>query len=223
MLIGVVLAVVTVLLILLFVHEPKKGANLKASEKPSVEPERKGFDTRFKVFLAIMVVFTLGNSSDAFLALRAQEQPLGASVLEVILMFTLFSVVYAASSLPAGLLSDRFGRKKLITAGWLIYALTYLGFAMASTLWHVWLLFALYGLYYGIAEGVSRAFVADMVRSERRGTAYGLYHGAMGVTVLPASVIAGWLWQAISPAAPFFFGAALAGMAMVGFALVVRE
>jgi len=85
------------------------------------------------------------------------------------------------------------------------------------------LLFALYGLYYGAAEGVTRAFVADMVPVERRGTAYGLYHGAVGVTLLPASVIAGVLWQVIDPSAPFFFGAAMAGAAMLGFALLIRE
>jgi MFS family permease len=90
-------------------------------------------------------------------------------------------------------------------------------------LWQVWLLFAGYGLYYGIVEGVARAFVADMVPAEKRGTAYGLYHGVVGVALLPASLIAGWLWQAVSPAAPFYLGAALAFVAMLGMMGVVRE
>ncbi|MBC8274057.1 MAG: MFS transporter, partial [Chloroflexi bacterium] len=105
----------------------------------------------------------------------------------------------------------------------LIYALTYLGFAMASASWHIWLLFAFYGVYYGLAEGVARAFVADLVPEERRGTAYGLFHGIVGITLLPASIIAGWLWQTISPAAPFYLGAGLASLAMIGLLALVRE
>jgi len=107
--------------------------------------------------------------------------------------------------------------------GWLIYALTYLGFAVASAPWQMGLLFAFYGVYYGLAEGVSRAFVADLVPVEKRGTAYGLFHGIVGITLLPASIIAGWLWQAISPAAPFYFGAGLASLAMIGLLTLVRE
>ncbi|GAI15865.1 unnamed protein product, partial [marine sediment metagenome] len=107
--------------------------------------------------------------------------------------------------------------------GWFIYALVYLGFAMASSLWQVWLLFACYGIYYGIVEGVARAFVADLVPEEKRGTAYGLYHGVVGLTLLPASLIAGWLWQVVSPAAPFYFGAGLAFIAMLGMMALIKE
>jgi MFS family permease len=111
----------------------------------------------------------------------------------------------------------------VITLGWFIYALVYLGFALASEVWQVWLLFACYGVYYGIVEGVARAFVADLVAEEKRGTAYGLYHGVVGLTLFPASLLAGWLWQAYSPAAPFFFGAALAFLAMLGIMALIRE
>ncbi len=104
-----------------------------------------------------------------------------------------------------------------------MYALTYLGFGLAAAWWHVIFLFALYGLYFGLAAGATRAFVADVVPVERRGTAYGLYHGAGGFALLPASVIAGVLWQVIGPAAPFYFGAAMSGAAMIGFALLIRE
>jgi len=104
-----------------------------------------------------------------------------------------------------------------------MYALTYLGFGLAAAWWPVIFLFALYGLYFGLAEGATRAFVADVVPEERRGTAYGLYHGAVGLSLLPASVIAGVLWQVIGPAAPFYFGAAMSGAAMIGFALLIRE
>jgi MFS family permease len=138
-------------------------------------------------------------------------------------MLILFNVIYAAISTPAGILSDKLGRRRIIVLGWLVYALTYLGFAVASASWHIWLLFALYGVYYGLAEGVARAFVADLVPEDRCGTAYGLFHGVVGITLLPASVIAGWLWQTISPAAPFYFGAGLAFLAMIGLLALVRE
>ena len=121
------------------------------------------------------------------------------------------------------MLSDRLGRRPVITLGWFIYALVYLGFAVASSLWHVWLLFALYGLYCGLVEGVVRAFVADLAGADKIGTAFGLYHGVVGLTLLPASLIAGWLWQAISPAAPFYFGAGLAFLAMLGIMGLIRE
>ncbi|MCK4388026.1 MAG: MFS transporter, partial [Dehalococcoidia bacterium] len=104
-----------------------------------------------------------------------------------------------------------------------IYALVYLGFAVASSIWQIWLLFACYGIYYGIVEGVARAFVADLVPEQKRGTAYGLYHGVVGLSLLPASLIAGWLWDTISPATPFFFGATLAFLAMLGMMALIRE
>jgi MFS family permease len=178
------------------------------------------FDARFKIFLVIMVIFTLGNSSDAFLVLRAQN--LSFSVLQILLLFALLNLVYAVTSLPAGMLSDRLGRKGVIALGWSLYALSYLGFALAGAWWHVWLLFAVYGLYYGATDGVARAFVADMVPAERRGTAYGLFHTAVGITALPASLIAGFLWQLIGPSAPFILGAALAGVAVVALLVLVR-
>ena len=138
-------------------------------------------------------------------------------------MLVLFNFVYASLSTPAGILSDKLGRRRIILLGWLIYALVYLGFALASVSWQVWLLFGFYGVYYGLAEGVSRAFVADLVPEEKRGTAYGLFHGIVGVTLLPASLIAGYLWQVVNPAAPFFFGAIMALLAMIGFWVLVKE
>jgi MFS family permease len=174
----------------------------------------RGFDARFIGFLLIVILFTLGNSSDAFLILRAQER--GLSVLGVMGMLVTFNLVYALVSGPAGALSDRIGRRRLIVGGWLTYGLIYLGFALAGTAWHVWVFFALYGIYYGMAEGTAKALVADLVRPEQRGTAYGVYNAAIGLTAFPASLIAGILWQGVGgwhgfgPSAPFLFGAALA-------------
>jgi len=219
-LVGVVPAVLAVVVLLLLVRERKKAASAGTGYRVGLK-KAWGFDTRFKLFLVVMAVFTLGNSSDFFVILRAQN--LGSSVIYVVLMLVVFNLSYAVSALPAGVLSDRLGRRRVIILGWFIYALVYVGFALASELWQVWLLFAGYGLYYGVVEGVARAFVADLVPEEKRGTAYGLYHGVVGVALLPASLIAGWLWQAVSPAAPFYLGAGLAFVAMLGIMALVRE
>ncbi|MFC2019965.1 MFS transporter [Chloroflexota bacterium] len=220
---GIVPAVLAVLILFLFVRE-RKRTSLPASgsrPRPGWSGLTSGFDTRFKLFLVVMGVFTLGNSSDFFVILRGQN--LGVPLVQVVLMVVLLNVTYAAVSLPAGMISDRLGRRKIIVLGWLIYALVYLGFALSSSLWQVWLLFAGYGVYYGITEGVARALVADLVVPEKRGTAYGLYHGVVGFALLFASLIAGWLWQTLGPAIPFYFGAGLAFLAMIGMVALIRQ
>ena len=184
------------------------------SPRPAPRLTLRGFDRRFYFFLLAVVVFTLGNSSDAFLILRAQER--GLDVAGVLAMVLSFNVVYALVSGPAGALSDRVGRRRLIVGGWLIYGLIYLGFALAAQGWQVWGLYVLYGVYYGVAEGSAKALVADLVDPEKRGTAYGVYNAAVGLMAFPASAMAGVLWQGIGgwsgfgPGAPFLFGAALA-------------
>ncbi len=171
-----------------------------------------GFDRRFYWFLATIVLFTLGNSSDAFLLLRAQERGLG--LVQILLMVASFNFIYTLIAGPAGAFSDKIGRRRMIVGGWLVYALIYLGFAVAHAAWQVWALYALYGIYYGMAEGAAKALVADLVSREQRGTAYGVYNAAVGLAAFPASAIAGVLWQNFSPATPFFFGAALALIAV---------
>ena len=219
--IGVIPAALAVLVLIFFVHEGRASSDKRVE---GVTADGRGLDGRFKIFLVIMVIFTLGNSADIFLVLRASD--VGLSPLHILLMLIPLNLVYAATAYPFGRLSDRIGRKRIIVAGWGIYALTYIGFALASPMWHVVyviLLFALYGVYYGAVEGVTRAFVADMVPREKRGTAYGLYHGAIGLSLLLASVTAGLLWEAIDPAATFFFGAAMAVVAIAGFVLFIKE
>ena len=185
------------------------------------------FDRRFRIFLLVIVIFTLGNSSDAFLVLRAQNA--GLSVSAVLGVMILFNFVYALISTPAGALSDRIGRRKLLIGGWIFYALVYLGFARSSTNLHIWILMAAYGVYYGLTEGVGRAFVADLVSFEQRGTAYGVYNAAIGLMAFPASLIAGILWQGIGQwngfgaGAPFLFGAILALLAAGMLALLLKE
>lgn len=175
-------------------------------------------DGRFWAFMGILTVFMLGNSSDAFLMLRAQT--LGFSTIEIFLAVAAFSLVIALSSTKGGALSDVLGRRGLIIVGWLIYAAIYLGFAFASERWHIWILYAGYGLYYGAFLGASSALVADLVPERLRGTAYGIFNAALGVAALPASLIAGLLWDWYGPSAPFLFGAALAVMATLGLLLL---
>jgi MFS family permease len=187
----------------------------------------KGMDGRFKTFLLVVVLFTLGNSSDSFIILRAQER--GLSLLQIMGMLLTFNLIYSLLSGPLGALSDRIGRRKLILGGWLAYALVYLGFALSRTGWQVWTLFGLYGVYYAAAEGTAKALIADLVPAERRGTAYGLFNAAVGLTAFPASAIAGVLWQGafgwsgLGPSAPFFFGAGMALLAGILFWRLVRR
>ena len=179
----------------------------------------RGLGKPFLIFLVIVGIWDLGNSSDAFLVLRAQS--LGTSLVGIMFMLITFNFVYAVVSMPAGALSDRIGRRKVIIGGWLAYAVIYFGFAMAETSWQAWLLYASYGLYYGMAYGTSKAMVADLVPPELRGTAYGTYNAVLGILDLPASLIAGILWQGIAgwagfgASAPFLFGAACSLLAAV--------
>ncbi len=183
------------------------GTESTASSRPRLSLS--GLDPSFRRFLLAEGLFTLGNSSDSFLVLRASER--GLSVAGILGMLIAFNVVYGVVSAGAGRVSDLFGRKRVIGAGWLFYALLYLGFALAREASQVVALFVFYGLYYGLVQGVGRAFVADLVRDRGiLGSAYGLYHAIVGAAALPASLVAGILWQSLGPKAPFFFGASLA-------------
>ena len=155
-------------------------------------------DGRFWGFVGVLVLFTLGNSSDAFLMLRAQT--LGLSTVEIFLVVAGFNLVISLSSTKGGALSDVLGRRGLIVAGWIIYAVIYLGFAFASAWWHAWILYAGYGLYYGAFQGAASALVADLVPEHLRGTAYGIFNAALGIAAFPASLLAGLLWDWYGPA-----------------------
>jgi len=200
---GIIPALLALVVLALFVREIRPRGKARSLLLSLV-----GYDRRFYFFLASVVLFTLGNSSDAFLVLRASN--LGLTVVQIALMVFAFNVLYGLLAMPLGALSDKIGRRRVIFLGWAVYALIYLGFGLARAAWHVALLYVLYGLYYAAFEGTSKALVADVVPdSARRGTAYGLYQVAVGITALAASSIAGVLWQLLSPAAPFYFGSAM--------------
>jgi MFS family permease len=174
---------------------------------------------RFFAYLAVLLLFTLGNSTDAFLLLRATELGVGAALLPV--LWAMLHLVKSVSSTPGGILSDRRGRKPVIVAGWMVYSVVYLMFGHASDAWHVWVLFAIYGIYFGLTEGVERALVADLVPASRRGAAFGWYNLAIGLGALPASVIFGAIYDRFGALTAFTVGAAAALLASVGLWIVV--
>jgi MFS family permease len=180
-----------------------------------------GLRPGLRPYLAVLAVFTLGNSSDVFLLLRAQDAGVGLALIP--LLWAFHHLVKSAASTAGGTLSDRVGRKKAIVAGWTVYALAYAGFAHARTATHVFLLFAGYGLFYALTEGPERALVADLAGPDARGHAFGLYHAVTGATLLPASLLTGYLWQAFSPGVALGAGAALAAAAAAGLLIFVPE
>ncbi len=181
-------------------------------------PSGESLGRRFWAYLAVIFVFTLGNSTDAFLLLRATQLGVPAALAPI--LWALLHVVKSASSTPGGALSDRVGRAPLIIAGWLLYGVVYLLFGRATSAWHAWALFALYGVYFGLTEGVEKALVADVVPRARRGAAFGWYNLALGLGAFPASLLFGAIWDRWGARAAFDVGAALALVAALGMMLV---
>lgn len=173
-----------------------------------------------RTYLLILFLFTLGNSSDAFLLLKAGQ--LGVTPARIPLLWTFFHVIKMTSSMPFGALSDRIGRRGIILSGWGIYVLTYLGFALAVTELQIWLLFAFYGLFYGLTEGVEKALLMDIAPTNERGTAFGWYNFAVGAGALPASLLFGFVWQLAGAGAAFTFGASLAAVAALLMFLFIK-
>jgi MFS family permease len=182
--------------------------------------EWRRFSRPFWLFMLANALFTLGNSSDAFLALRSQN--LGLTLLALLLTIVAFNATNAIVAWPAGALSDRIGRRGLIALAWLVYAICYGGFAVATSAIWVVPLWVAYGTYYALSEGVGKALVADLAPTELRATAFGILNAVQGAMILPASLVAGILWSTIAPPAPFWFGAACAAAAVVLLLLTVK-
>ena len=180
----------------------------------------RGFDRNFKRFLLILALFTLSNSSDAFLILRANQSGVALGIIP--LLWAAHHASKVLSSLYGGDLSDRLGRKRLIVSGWVLYAAVYAGFAFVTNAFSVWALFLIYGIYFGLVEGAEKALVADLVRPEQRGTAYGLYNLAFGITVFPASLLMGMIWDWKGPATAFLVSAVMGASAAVLLLIFVR-
>lgn len=164
---------------------------------------------RFQAFVAAAALFALGNSSDLFLLLYAHER-FGHGLGQMVVLWVALHVAKMASSVPGGLVADRFGRRAAILAGWSLYAAVYLGLAYADQTWQLWTLLVVYGLYFGLTEGAAKALVADCTPVAQRGTAFGIYHGAVGLAALPASLLFGVFWTTLGPKIAFSIGAGLA-------------
>jgi len=202
------------LLVLLFaVHEEPRAAvpAHRPGTRDGASDQGAALGGGLKAYLAVLALFTLGNSSDAFLLLRAREA--GVSLAAVPLLWAAHHLVKSALGVAGGKLSDRRGRKAVLVAGWAVYALAYAGFALAQRPWHVWLVFGLYGFYFALTEGAERALVADLAGSAATGRAFGLFHAITGAMLLPASLLTGWLWQRAGAPAALLTGAALATVA----------
>ncbi|MEJ7577939.1 MAG: MFS transporter [Pyrinomonadaceae bacterium] len=206
-------ALAAVLVAFFAVREPRKSAAEKVQLPAAPMLSLRGFDTNFRRFLLILALFTLSNSSDAFLILRAQESGVRAS--DIPLLWAALHVCKVVSSLVGGNFSDRFERRRMIAGGWIFYALVYAGFAFATSTLTVSLLFIIYGVYFGLTEGAEKALVADLVPAEKRGTAYGLYNLAFSITVLPASVLMGQMWKHFGAQTAFLVSAAVGTIAAV--------
>ena len=210
-------AVLAVLVAIFFMREsPVQRA--KAAEVPKLT--LRGFDANFKRFLVILALFTLSNSSDSFLILRARDS--GVSIALIPLLWAAHHGSKVLSSLWGGDLSDRLGRKRLIVSGWVLYAAVYAGFAFVNNEVSVWVLFLIYGIYFGLAEGAEKALVADLVRADQRGTAYGLYNLALGIAVFPASLLMGMIWDWKGARTAFLISAGLGATAAALLLLFVR-
>jgi MFS family permease len=196
---------IAVILIIFFITEKKKIAGTKA-DRPKLTLQH--FDWRFKFFVAIAGIFALGNSSDVFLILRAQQVGVPAAMIPVV--YLVFNLVYSLSSIPAGMAADRFGKKRIIFLGFALFTILYLGFAQVLGTKGIWILFSLYGLFMGLTEGIQKAFLTTIIPSDFKATAFGVYNAVVGVAMLPASLIGGFLWDQVSPAATFYFGSATA-------------
>ncbi len=221
-LIATIPAVIGVLTIIFFIKEPKLKQNSFKEKKPKVSI--KNLQKKYYFFLIIIIVFALGNSTDALLLIKTYETGIDKAYIPFIYM--IFNTVSVFLAIPIGKLSDRIGREKLIIAGFLVYAFVYLCFGSFNNIKIFLFLFVLYGLYSALVDTSQKAMVSDLVSPELKGTGFGLYHAVIGITLLPASLIAGALYDNISSKAPFYFGASMALLAaglMICFTIISKR
>jgi len=218
--ISVIPAALAVLLLIFFV-KVKEKAEEKSFKKEKQILSFKGLSTNLKLFYLISAIFAMGNFSYAFLLLRAQN--IGLTITNTILLYLIFNITFTLIAFPSGILSDKIGRRNTIFMGFLLFFLLCLGLAMFASpaILVVW--FIIYGISMAILDGNQRAFVADLVPSEKRGTALGLFNAIVGIAVLPASIIAGFLWQFVNPQAPFLVAAVISLIASAGLIIFVRK
>jgi MFS family permease len=214
--VSMVPGIIAVLLIVFLIKEKKKALP-ERHERPKLTLAH--FDWRFKFFLVITTLFAVGNSSDVFLILRSQQLGIATAMIPVV--YLTFNLVYALSAIPAGIAADRFGKKKVVLIGFILFALIYYGFAVAGSAAAAWALFGLYGVFMGLTEGVQKAFLTTIIPPDFKATAFGVYNTAIGLALFPASLIGGWLWDRVSPAATFYYGSAMAAFSTLLFIVFI--
>jgi len=203
--------------LIVFLIKEKKKALPERHERPKLTLAH--FDWRFKFFVVITTLFAIGNSSDVFLILRSQQ--LGITTAMIPVVYMTFNLVYALSAIPAGIAADRFGKKRVVLVGFILFALIYYGFAVAGSATAAWVLFGLYGVFMGLTEGVQKAFLTTIIPPDFKATAFGVYNTAVGLALFPASLIGGWLWDRVSPAATFYYGSAMAAVSTLLFIVFI--
>jgi MFS family permease len=215
---------IAVMVIVFFIKEreqrttsPPPSPPCQGGEKGEVRSAK--FDWRFKAFVAIATLFAIGNSSDVFLILKATDT--GIKETQIPILYLSFNFIYALTSVPAGILSDRIGRKRIILAGFILFGFIYWGFANASEQKHIWGLFLLYGVFMGLTEGIQKAYLGTIIPEKFRATGYGIYNTFVGLAILPASVIGGYLWDNYGPHATFYYGSITAFLSAFLFILFI--
>lgn len=218
--IALVPGIVTIGLLTFGIQEPNRNET-KSGRLPLSWQSFRGLGSGFWLVFAVALIFTLGNSSDAFILLRAKQVGVPSSLVPLVLV--VMNVTYSATAYPAGKLSDIIGRKTVILISFALYAFVYAGFAACNSPWQIWILLCFYGLYLGLSQGRLLTITADRVPPDRRGTAFGLLNLSIGIGLLPASMLGGWLWDNISPQSTFWAGSIFAIVALLVFAADIPD
>lgn len=205
-----------VLTIIFFIRDKSASANV-AVKRPRLTLRH--FSWRMKFFVLITTIFALGNSSDAFLILRAEQVGIAPVVIPAV--YLTFNLIYSISAIPAGIAADRFGKKPLILLGFILFSLLYFGFAVAGKPSSIWVLFGLYGVFMGLTEGIQKGFLATIIPPDFKATAFAVHSAAVGMATLPASLIGGLLWDRVAPSATFYFGSATAALSALLFLVLI--
>ncbi|WKZ31918.1 MAG: MFS transporter [Thermodesulfobacteriota bacterium] len=205
-------ALISVLVIIIFITE-KKRTREEAARLPRFSIS--DFDGPFRRYLVVVGIFSLGYFADAFVILRAED--LGVSSALIPIIYLAFNIVYALSSTPMGALADKIGLRRMVLAGFVYYSVIFVLIAFSTEALHIWILFPLYGIFKGMSEGTLRAYLATLAPPERKATAFGVYHTVVGLMLLPASVMAGYLWDNVGPEATFLYGSGMSALAALVF------
>ncbi|MDP2682657.1 MAG: MFS transporter [Deltaproteobacteria bacterium] len=205
--------IIAVCLIIFFITEKRHAR--EGAKLPKLT--FKDFNGDFRRYILVITVFSIGNSSDAFLILRAESLGIPKEFIPVV--YLAFNLIYSISSMPMGILADKIGTRKMVAFSFIFYSGIYAGLAFATGKLHIIALFILYGLFKGMSEGTQRAYLASIAPPERKATAFGIYHMAVGIALLPASIVAGALWDKIGPEAAFLYGTVTGLLAFILFSM----